>query len=348
MEDFMIKKKVLFLWNIREELKDHLKDNLKDIPGLELHFTDNVEEDFTPNSPHIKDADIIIGWQPSLELLQSAKNLKIFINPGVGVQHLINMFREITKTRKIRLINGHGNTYFTAQSAVALLLSLMNKIVPHHNAMKEGKWRLGDDFAKNIPLRDLTVGLLGYGAINSKVHNFLKGFKVDFAALKTSWDPNDQEFPTPLKKYTMNELHAFLTNVNILIVAVPLTSLTRNMIEEKELEIFTKNKSVAILVNISRGPVVNEKALFDHLESNKLTGAALDVWYDYNPEPDQEGKKYPSHYPFYKLDNIILSPHRSASPFDDLERWDEVIENIRRFSVGRTDYLNIVNLEKEY
>ena len=346
MEAFMSKKKVLFLWNIRKELKDYLTTNLKDIPDLELNFTDNVEEDFTPDSPHIQDAEIIIGWQPSLELLQSANKLKLFINPGVGVQQLIEMFREIRKTRDITLINGHGNTYFTAQSAVALLLSLMNKIIPHHNAMREGKWRLGDDFAKNIPLRDRTVGLLGYGAINSKVHRFLSGFSIDFAALKTSWDDH-QEFPTPLKKYSIDELHAFLKHIDILIVAVPLTSITRNMIAEKEIEILTKNKS-SILVNISRGPVVNEKALYESLKSNKLTGAALDVWYDYNPKLDEQGRKNPAHYPFYELENLVMSPHRAASPFDDLQRWNEVIENIRRFCLGRTDFINIVDLDKEY
>jgi phosphoglycerate dehydrogenase-like enzyme len=94
--------------------------------------------------------------------------------------------------------------------------------------------------------------------------------------------------------------------------------------------------------------VINEKALYERLKSKKLTGAALDVWYNYNPEPDKQGKKYPSHYPFHELDNIVLSPHRAASPFDDLQRWNEVIENIQRFCSGRTDFLNVVDLEREY
>ena len=104
-----------------------------------------------------------LGGRPSIELLQSATNLKLYINPGVGVQHLIEMFLTVKQTRDITLINGHGNTYFTAQSGVALLLSLMNKVIPHHNWMVEGYWRRGDDYEKNIPLRDRTVGLLGYG-----------------------------------------------------------------------------------------------------------------------------------------------------------------------------------------
>ncbi len=339
-------KKVLFLWNIRKELMEYIAGHLKNIPGLELQFTKNVEEDFTPNSPHVREADIIIGWRPTLELLQAAYNLKLFINPGVGVQHLIEMFREITKTRNITLINGHGNTYFTAQSAIAFLLSLMNKVIPHHNAMKEGKWRLGDEFAKNIPLRERTVGLLGYGAINSKIHKFLSGFNVKFASLRTSWK-GLKDFPTPLKKFTPSKLHAFLEYVDTLFVAVPLTKLTRNLIDTQELKILTKNKA-ALLVNISRGAVVNEEALYLSLKKKELTGAAIDVWYEYKPEPDSEGRKFPFQFPFHLLDNIVMSPHRAASPFDDLQRWNEVIENIKRFCTGRTDFLNIVDLEREY
>ena len=94
--------------------------------------------------------------------------------------------------------------------------------------------------------------------------------------------------------------------------------------------------------------MINEEALYLSLKKKELTGAAIDVWYDYKPEPDSKGRKYPTHFPFHLLDNVVLSPHRAASPFDDLKRWDEVIENIKRFCMGREDYLNIVDLKREY
>ena len=87
------------------------------------------------------------------------------------------------------LANGHGNTYFTGQHAVALLLALGNKIVPHHNWMAAGQWRKGDKDAASTPLRGRRVGLLGYGAINRKVHCFLAGFELDFAILRRDWAP---------------------------------------------------------------------------------------------------------------------------------------------------------------
>ena len=84
------------------------------------------------------------------------------------------------------------------------------------------------------------------------------------------------------------------------------------------------------------------------MKSKSIAGAAIDVWYDYRPEQDETGRKYPYDHPFHELDNVVLSPHRGASPMDDLHRWNEVIENISRYSRGRTDFLNQVDLERGY
>ena len=87
--------------------------------------------------------------------------VKLFINPGAGVQHLLPLFRELyAEGRAIPLVNGHGNAYFTAQSNVTLLLALMSKTIPHHNWMVEGQWRKGDADAATL-LAKLTPGVLG-------------------------------------------------------------------------------------------------------------------------------------------------------------------------------------------
>ena len=107
-------------------------------------------------------------------------------------------------------------------------------------------------------------------------------------------------------------------------------------------------KENLILVTVARGKVIDQKALYEALVSNKIQGAAIDVWYDYRPEADSTGRKFPTKFPFYELDNVILSPHRGASPMSDLRRWNEVIENISRFTREETNFLNVVNLENEY
>ncbi|GAH60503.1 unnamed protein product [marine sediment metagenome] len=173
---------------------------MKPLSNIKLLFPEDTSDAYLKNI--VSDVDVIIGWRPSKRLLESAKNLKVFINPGAGIKHLLELFIELNKTRKVTLINGHGNSYFVAQHTVALLLTLMNKTIPHHNWMKQGKWRTGDKDVASIPLRFREVGLLGYGAINKKVHQFLAGFDVKFHILRKNWNKQDELLPTEAKKKT--------------------------------------------------------------------------------------------------------------------------------------------------
>ena len=334
---------VLFIWKVREELQNYLQNHLSKKNITLIFPEENDQQIFLENAT---DANIIVGWRPTEELLKRAQKLELFINPGVGVQHLLPLFQRVAMEREVVLCNGHGNTYFTAQHAVALLLSLMNKIVPHHNWMQQGYWRKGDANAKTVPLRKREVGLLGYGAINTKVHQFLAGFDINFHVLKKNWKRKRiSTLPTKVKKYSFQDLTAFLIAIDILIVAVPLTSLTQGLIAKKEFALLGPN---ALVVTVARGEVIDEKGFYEALKNKTIAGAAIDVWYNYHPEPNAKGRKFPSKYPFYKLDNVVLSPHRGASPMDDLERWNEVIENIKRYTSGDRNFLNVVNLKDEY
>ena len=334
---------VLFIWKVREVLQEYLKNGLKDLK-VTLIFPEKADEEFFLKNA--SKADVIVGWRPTEELLSKARKLKLFINPGAGVQHLLELFANIQKKRDVVLVNGHGNCYFTAQHIVAMLLALMNKIVPHHNWMVQGKWRLGDTEAKSITLREKRVGLLGYGNVNKKVHRFLSSFDVSFSILRKHWDKDKAyKFPTSCQKYELNQLHDFLKDIDVLIVAIPLTKETEGLIGKEELELLGEN---GLLVSAGRGEVIDEESLYEALKNDVIAGAAIDVWYNYKPEPDEQGRKFPTQFPFYELNNVVLSPHRAASPFDDLRRWDEVIENITRFVRGEKKFLNEVNVEEGY
>lgn len=337
---------VLFLWQVNPELQAYLKQGLQVFPDINLIFLDDPNEDHLLK--HAPQAHVMVGWRHKKTLLLAAENLVLAINPGAGVQHLIELFREINQTRSILLANGHGNSYFTAQHTVALLLALTNKIVSHHNWMVDRQWRKGDDDAISIPLRSRKVGFLGYGAVNQKVHRFLSGFEVEFSILHRQPFHNSdlaQSERGAISFYTPAQLDLFLEDIEILIIGIPQTSQTVDMIKLPQLERLGKE---GLLVNISRGIVINEEDLYIALREKIIAGAALDVWYNYRPDADDDGKKFPASYPFYELDNVVLSPHRAASPFNDLRRWDEVIENIKRIHQHTPPYLNIVDLEHEY
>jgi len=334
---------ILFLSKIAQPIQEYLLTNLKKYENLKLEFPSDTSNKKILSL--VPDADVLIGWRPTKEILKNAVKLKLFINPGAGVTHLIELFREVNQEREVKLINGHGNAYFVAQHTVALLLTFMNRTISHHEWMKQGKWRTGDEEAASIPLRFRKVGLLGYGAINKKVHKMLQGFDIEFSILRKHWDKQNDPLITPIKKFSEFQINEFCNEIDILIIAIPHTSETKDLIGKEQLRMLGQK---GIVINVGRGEIINELALYNALKDKIITGAAIDVWYNYSPVEDADGKKYPYNYPFHNLDNLVLSPHRGYSPFIDLLRWDEIIENLSRLAEFKYDFINEVDLTNEY
>ena len=340
--------KILFIWEVKEDLQRYFKVKLTKYSEKEIELIFITPYSEEQAKFYVEEVDMIIGWRPKKEFLQKAKKAIVFNNPGAGVQHLIPVFRELNKERitPIYLCNCHGNAYFTAQHAVALLLAVTNKVINHHTWMKEGIWRTGDEEAQSIPLQKKTIGLLGYGAINQKVHRFMSGFEVKFAICKRSRDVNSMLGNNQIKIFTTSQLHEFLELVDILVIAIPITMETKKLLRREELELLGPE---GIVINMARGDIIDQDDLFTVLQEKKIAGAGLDVWYNYNPE-EKEGKKYPydEKNAFHKLENVVLSPHRGASPMDNLERWDDVLYNIKQLVEGQREFKNKIDLKLEY
>jgi phosphoglycerate dehydrogenase-like enzyme len=322
--------KVLFIWEVQQELQAYWKERI-DPSKVNLVFPELTDEKYLLSEA--ADTDAIVGWKPSAQILQKAKQLKLLVNPGAGVQHLAK-HKELLKN--ITLVNGHGNAFFTAEHILAMLLSITNQLIPHHQWMLEGKWRLGDQEAISVSLKNRKVGLLGYGNVNQQVHEFLKPFGCEVLILKRNPENN---------QYGTDDLHDFLNQIDVLIATLPQTQKTENFIGEEELELLGKE---GILINAGRGKTINEEALFNALKHKTIQAAGIDVWYSYDVKADEQGKKFPYHFPFYELDNVLLSPHRAASPFNDLQRWDDAIHNINCLANHKNDFINVVNIEEGY
>lgn len=333
------KLKALFLWKPEPVLRDYIKKGLERTPVKLIFPEESMSESHHELAAIV---DVLIGWKPDSDFLEKADKLKLLINPGAGVQHLTEHF-PLLKERKIVLTNGHGNAYFTAQHTVALLLAVCNRIIPHHTWMKEGKWRLGDAEAKSIPLRERHVGLLGYGHVNRWVHQFAQPFGCSVSILRKNIERGGEESLS--KYYKPDQLPQFLQAIDTLVIALPSTEETIGMVGSKELDLLGTN---GLVVNVARGNIIKEQDFYEALRDKRIAQAAIDVWYNYKPEEDPFGKKFPSKFPFHELDNVLLSPHRAASPLDDLQRWDDVIENIRRCCLGEVDFLNVVDLDAGY
>jgi len=249
---------VLFVGEIGSTHDDYLAEKLDNIPGLKLLFIDKVDE---KGLKLASKADVLVSGHPSDELLEAAVNLKLHIIPFAGVQHVTERFREINKTRQVTLVNAHWNDYPTAQHAVALLLALTNRLIGYHLNMVAGKWRVFENGKATTPLRNRNIGLLGYGRINRLTHRFLRGFDCSFGVLKRSWDNSQLDLPTPVKKYSFDELHPFLTWANTLIIALPMTQKTEGIIKMQELRLLGPE---GLLVNVARGKLIEEGIFIQH------------------------------------------------------------------------------------
>jgi phosphoglycerate dehydrogenase-like enzyme len=309
---------------------------------IELIFPPDGEDETILNlAPQ---ADILFGWRPKIELLNKSSNMKLYIQPGTGAEHLVRVFKEYPRKNEVIVTNGHGHAYEVAQHSLAMIFGLTNHIISYHNQMVDGKWRVRDKMS--MGLKNKRIGFLGYGPINRYIHMFLQPFKLDFSILKRTRDVELQNSMTNVNFYTTSELHKFLKEIDILMIAAPRTSKTENLIDEDELQLLGKD---GLIINVGRGPIINENALYKALKDDVIKGAAIDVWYNYEPEKI-EGKKYPynSNHPFHELDNILLSPHRAGSPFGDLSRWDENLHNAVTLAEGKNDFINVINLDEEY
>jgi len=325
-------KRVLFLWVVPTALRERLRSKL---PELALEFPeDDSPEVLRARAP---EADAMVGWRYDEALLDAATSCTICVNPGAGVQHLRKLWRG--REAPPLLCNGHGNARLTAEGAVALLLTLAKQVAWHDRAMRRGEWvRHGDhDRHPSVGLTGKRLGLLGYGAVNRNVGALLGGFEMDLHVHRRSG--------AQVPGATMHtSVGALMEASDVVVVAVPRTPETEGIVGAEELRLLGAS---GLLVNVARGPVVQEAALHDALSSGVLAGAAIDVWYEYAPEPDEAGFSHPATRRFDELDNVVLSPHRAASPFTDLERWDDVVGTLRAWAAGETPS-NVVDLDRGY
>lgn len=194
-----------------------------------------------------------------------------------------------------------------------------------------GKW---DPFYVT-EVRGQTLGLVGYGdigrAVAMRAHDF--GMKVVALRRRPGLARDDSHVA---QVFPVEEKQEMLGLSDYVVVCTPLTAETRGMIGDTELGAM---KSTAVMINIGRGPVVNEVALIQALSERRIRGAALDV---FDAEP------LPAGHPFYSLDNVLLSPHSADQTADWKERAMRVfLENFRRFARGEA-LLNVVNKKLGY
>lgn len=235
-----------------------------------------------------------------------------------------------------------------AEYVVMMLMALGHHLPGLSASQSRSEWP-ADRWQRFIPkeLRNSTVGIIGYGSIGRQVARLLQPFGAQILAIKRdAMHPADSGFsPEGLgdpegdlvhRLYPPQALRSMVKDCDFVVVTVPLTPETRQMIGEDELAAF---KDGAYLIDVSRGGVVDHSALIPALGERKLAGAALDVF----PE-----EPLPAESPLWKLPNVIITPHISGMTRYYDERAVELFaENLHRYLAGLPLY-NRFNLERGY
>jgi phosphoglycerate dehydrogenase-like enzyme len=197
--------------------------------------------------------------------------------------------------------NLHHNAASAAEMAVALMLAAAKFIVPIDRVFRTHDWTPRYQPNPAISLEGKTVLILGYGAIGQRVARACQGLGMEVVAIRRS-DTTGEIHPP-------DALHDLLPRVDVLIVCLPHTPETTGIIGAEELALLPAD---AVLVNVGRGPIVDEAALYHALREGTLYAAGLDVWYNYPGDESARSYTPPSTYPFYELDNVVMSPHRAG------------------------------------
>ncbi len=247
----------------------------------------------------IEGYDVIIAGNDFVgeKTLNQQNNLKVIVKHGVGIDN-INV--ELAKKKGIEILNApHTNAIAVAEHVFACLLSLIRKVCESRISLLQGKWE-GSKFI-GTELYGKTLGIIGMGRIGQHAALIGSGFGMSIYY----YDVLKNETNIKAKFLSLGKL---LEKSDVLTIHVPLIKSTTNLIGIKEIN---RMKASAYLVNMARGGIVNEEALFNALKENKIKGAVLDVFVN------QPVKK---NWEMLKLKNVLCTPHNAGYTVESITR----------------------------
>ena len=275
----------------------------------------------------------IDGRYASPEFLTKATKLRWVQVSSAGVDRYLGI-KPLMENDKLVMSNSravHGPAI--ADHAMAMLLSLTRNLNYYAQNQKQAKWARGGGAGKSIALQGKTMLVVGLGGIGTEIAQRANGFSMKVIGTRRS----DRPSPDYIKRVGKpKDLLAMLPEADVVVLAVPLTDETKNMLNTAA---FDAMKTGAYLINIARGKVVNTDALLKALKSGRLAGACLDVT---DPEP------LPANHELWKQANVIITPHiASRSEVTNERRSALLVENLRRFGAGEP-LLNVVDKKAGY
>lgn len=304
------------------------------VPGLNRIANDadiRFAADFSQLKQHLPDAEIIFSWDfrdtRLRDVWNSAGKLKWIHWSGAGVNAAL--FPELVESN-ITLTNSRG---VFDQAMAEYVLGLILIFVKRFHTMLAAQQRIEWRYQMSERLAGKKALIVGAGSIGTAIGRLLKACGMQIRGVRRTVKGEDADFETVAP---VTELNQQLPWADFVIIVTPLTDETYHLFGAEQ---FKAMQNSARLLNVGRGPIVDEDALIKALKNEEIAGAALDVF---------ETEPLPEDSPLWKMTNVVVSPHISGDYLESLAALvDGFVENFYRYYSGET-LLNLVNKELGY
>ncbi len=311
--------KIVLLASLKRMPSDDLLNGLKSA-GLSIALVDStgpVEQ----VAEQCKGAEIaILGWPPpSMELLRRIPTLKYIQLMSAGFDYLdVKALSEMG----VRIANNsEAIKDSVAEHTILLMLAVYRDLVNSWRSLMHRRW---DTEVKRWEFQQITgktIGIVGLGHIGQEVARRLKTWRANIIYHDIRTFPKKLEEELGVTRVSLEEL---LRTSDIVTLHVPLNNRTRHMFSTRE---FSLMKPTAVLINTCRGPVVDEKALYDALAKRRIAAAGLDVFEEEPIQPDN---------PLMELNNVVLTPHTAGGSMETTRNITQfTVENVKRMATGQ-------------
>ena len=293
-----------------------------EILGDDAEVVWTYELDEADRARALRDADALLAWDLAEEVpaavLHGAARLRFAQLLSAGVDGL-----DFTALPERLTVACNAGAYAGAMSehVLAMTLSLAKHLPQRHAALAAGRY---DKWMPALVLDGAVCGILGFGGVGIATARLMRAFGARiYAVNRTGATSEPVEFVG-----TLADLDQVLAAADVLVISLPLTLATRGLLGQRELALM---KPAAILVNVARGAIIDQRALYEHLATHPQFSAGIDTWWD-EPAGDQP---FRAGYPFFSLPNVLGSPHNSSIvPGTMLAAARLAAQNVRRFLRG--------------
>jgi phosphoglycerate dehydrogenase-like enzyme len=261
---------------------------------------------------------MLFSADPTPEEFSALKKVKLIQLLSAGY----NKFDMVSANRlKIPVANNHGNSIAVAESTILLILALLKKLPVHYETTRKGQWLEHSLMPQLGELTGRIVGLIGMGHVGREVAHRIASFDASVIYYDIRRLSPEEERALCVRFSPLDEL---LVRADVISLHTALTPQTKSLIGPREFDLM---KKTALLVNTSRGEIINQSELYTRLAARDIAGAALDV---FNPEPPSPDD------PLLRLDNIIVTPHMAGATLDTWARRLRIgFDNFERVRAGK-------------